>query len=79
MMATAALPDRASADDRLIAAVKQRDVAAVRSLVQARADVNAPEGDGTTALHWAVQADDVEVTMALSRGAPTSPWRIVSV
>ncbi len=64
-MAAAAIPDPAFADERLIAAVKRRDVAAVRSLVQARVNVNAPEGDGTTALHWAVQADDIEMTMAL--------------
>ncbi|HEU4692897.1 MAG TPA: ankyrin repeat domain-containing protein [Vicinamibacterales bacterium] len=67
-MAMVVPPDRASADDRLISAVKQRDVAAVRSLVQARADVNAPGGDGTTALHWAVQADDVDVTTVLIEG-----------
>jgi ankyrin repeat protein len=64
-MTAAALPDPAFADARLIAAVKRGDVAAVRSLVRARADVNATEGDGTTALHWAVQADNVEVTRAL--------------
>jgi uncharacterized protein len=64
-MAAAAIPDPAFADERLIAAVKRRDVAAVRSLVQARVNVNAPEGDDTTALHWAVQADDIEMTMAL--------------
>jgi uncharacterized protein len=64
-VAAAAIPDPAFADERLIAAVKRRDVAAVRSLVQARVNVNNPEGDGTTALHWAVQADDIEMTMAL--------------
>jgi ankyrin repeat protein len=67
-MAPAAFADLASADERLIEAVKRRDVAAVRSLVRARADVNAPEGDGTTPLHWAVRADDVESTMALIEG-----------
>ena len=64
-MAAAAIPDPAFADERLIAAVKRRDVAAVRSLVHAGVNVNDPEGDGTTALHWAVQADDIEMTMAL--------------
>jgi ankyrin repeat protein len=67
-MAPAAFPDLASADDRLIEAVKRRDVATVRSLVRARADVNAPDGDGTTALHWAVRGDEVESTMALIEG-----------
>ena len=32
---------------------------AVRSLVQRKADVNAPQTDGTTALHWAARADDL--------------------
>ena len=30
-------------------------------------DVNAPEADGTTALHWAVRADDIESVQALLR------------
>jgi len=29
--------------------------AAVRSLIQRKADVNAPQVDGTTALHWAAR------------------------
>jgi len=32
----------------------------VRSLIQKKANVNVPQIDGTTALHWAVQADDLE-------------------
>jgi uncharacterized protein len=39
----------------VVAAAKRGDMAAVRSLVQRRADVNARETDGTTALHWAVR------------------------
>src|SRR5215467_13049243 len=40
---------------------------AVRSLLQKKADVNAPQVDGTTALHWAVRADDVETADLLIR------------
>ena len=40
---------------------KQKDVAAVRALLKQRADVNATEGDGATALHWAAYHDDVEI------------------
>ena len=63
--ACVSVPARATADDRLVDAVKQRDAAAVTSLIRAGVDVNVPEGDGTTALHWAVQADDIQTAAAL--------------
>ena len=54
----------------LIDAVKQHDKAAVRALLQKRVDVNAPEGDGATALHWAVYLEDAElVEWLLAAGA----------
>jgi ankyrin repeat protein len=68
---SAILLGTAAGDERLIDAVKRRDTAAVQSLLRARADVNAREGDGTTALHWAVQADDVQVAMALIKAGAT--------
>jgi ankyrin len=43
----------------------KRDV--VRSLLQRKADVNAPQVDGTTALHWAARADDLETADLLLR------------
>jgi ankyrin repeat protein len=36
-----------------VQAAKRNDAAAVRTLLRQRADVNATEGDGATALHWA--------------------------
>jgi ankyrin repeat protein len=42
-------------------AVKDGDRSAAISLLQQHADVNAPEADGTTALHWAVRQDDREM------------------
>ena len=48
-------------------AAQRGDTAAVRSLVQKKADVNAPQIDGATALHWAVQADDLELADLLIR------------
>ena len=37
------------------------DRAAVQKLILQKADVNAPQVDGATALHWAVYRDDVEL------------------
>jgi ankyrin repeat protein len=41
-------------------AVMKGNKDAVRSLLARKVDVNAPQIDGTTALHWAVLADDLE-------------------
>jgi ankyrin repeat protein len=48
-------------------AVERRDAAAVRALLQQHIDVNAPQGDGTTALHWAARWDDLETAGLLLR------------
>ena len=40
---------------------------AVRSLLKQKVDVNAPQPDGTTALHWAVRQDDLETADLLIR------------
>ena len=40
---------------------------AVRALLLRKADVNAPQIDGTTALHWAVRSDDAELADVLIR------------
>jgi uncharacterized protein len=51
-------------------AVMKGDKAAVRALLQQRADVNAPQADGATALHWAVYRGDVDTANVLiSAGA----------
>src|SRR5262245_61127373 len=47
--------------------------AAVRSLIAQKVDVNVPQVDGTTALHWAARADDLETADLLLRaGAKVS-------
>jgi ankyrin repeat protein len=51
----------------LVDAAKSRNREAVRVLVQQKTDVNAAEGDGTTALHWASYHDDVEMADVLIR------------
>ena len=51
----------------LIDAVKASDRAAIRTLLQQRADVNATEPDGATALHWAARTNDLETAEMLIR------------
>ena len=41
------------------------DVEAVRRLLREGADVNAPQGDGMTALHWAAERDDAQLADVL--------------
>jgi ankyrin repeat protein len=57
-------------DTRLAEAAMHQDNAAVRALIQQKADVNAVLPDGTTALHWAVNADDLDtVSLLIQAGA----------
>jgi ankyrin repeat protein len=51
----------------LLDAAKSADTVTVRALVEKKADVNATEADGTTALHWASYRDDVESAALLIR------------
>jgi ankyrin repeat protein len=52
------------------AAAEKGDRTAVRALLKDGADVNAAQGDGTTALHWAAMKGDAElVQMLLVAGA----------
>jgi ankyrin repeat protein len=55
----------AAADTRLADAVEQGDLSAVRALLQEKVDVNAAQGDGTTALHWAAFKDDLDTAKLL--------------
>jgi len=48
-------------------AAMRGDKAAVRTLIGQRADVNAPQNDGATALHWAVYHGDTELAGLLIR------------
>src|ERR1051325_6838426 len=52
-------------DARLADAAMNGDRDAVRALLKQKVDVNAPQGDGTTALHWAVFRDDLEMAKLL--------------
>ena len=61
-LAAAAPPDAA-----LAGAARHADWAAVRTLLDEGADVDAREGDGSTALHWASYWDNREVAALLIR------------
>jgi len=64
------IPAAATADLRLIQAVKNRDVESVRALLTerpVRIDVNATQGDGASALHWAAHRDDLAIADLLIR------------
>ena len=50
-----------SPDTPVADAAQRRDITAVRQLLRQGADVNAAQGDGMTALHWAVQHGDIEL------------------
>ena len=59
--------DAAGAEVRLVDAVKAADKTAVRALLDERVEVNAPQADGTTALHWAADGDDSQIVELLIR------------
>jgi uncharacterized protein len=63
----------ATTDLRLVEAVKAGNTEAVLALLKQHVDVNATQGDGATALHWAVHRDDLATTDLLIRaGARTN-------
>ncbi len=66
----AATISTSAAESPLIDAVKKQDVEAIRTLLKQKADVNATEADGFTALHWAAQRNDLQlVDLLLGAGA----------
>src|SRR6266567_5330850 len=56
-----------AATSSLMEAVKHGDTAAVASMLKHGADVNKPEPDGTTALHWAAHRNDLKMAELLIR------------
>jgi len=65
--AVATIGVRAETRESLVDAVKRGDTAAVSTLIKGRADVNAADLDGTSALHWAVVRDNQSAVDALIR------------
>src|SRR6476646_12109855 len=54
-----------SARAPLAEAAQKKDRPAIRALLEQHADVNAPQVDGMTALHWAAYQDDLETAELL--------------
>ena len=63
-----ALATPAGGAANLAEAAMHRDMVAVRSLLNQKADVNAPGPDGTPAFHWVVRVDDLDSPRFDSRG-----------
>ena len=66
-MAMLIMATTVSAASELADAAMKANKEAVRTLLQKRADVNAPQVDSATALHWTVRWDDLETTDLLIR------------
>ncbi len=83
LLAAAGPPEAPVAD-----AAMRGDADAVRQLVADGADVNTPQGDGTTALHWAAEKGDTEIleillygganTEAVTRNGAYTPLHLAS-
>src|SRR6185295_14411348 len=73
----------AAADDSLVRAAAAGDMKTVRAILQQGHDpgnVDVRAGDGSTALHWAVRAEDIDTTNALLRaGAKVSAVNALGV
>ena len=76
-----ALTLHAAAPAPVADAAQAGDRALVGSLLAKKADVNAPQGDGMTALHWASSHDDLVLAKALlaSGANPNASTRLGSI
>src|SRR6266850_214963 len=73
MLAWLSAVNAGAAGSALADAAMKGNRKAVRALLQRNADVNAPQADGTTALHWAARLDDLDTAdMLIRAGANAS-------
>src|SRR5262245_34110493 len=61
------VPSRAAGAHEVADAAMRNNLEAVRLLIQQKADVNEPQADGTTAMHWAARWDNRQLAVALLR------------
>src|SRR5438445_5140788 len=62
----------ASVPSPMADAAEKSDHARLRALLKERADVNAPQVDGMTALHWAAYQDDLETAKLLLKAGASA-------
>jgi ankyrin repeat protein len=73
LMVLLAVVNAGAAGSEVADAAMKKNREAVRTLLQRKANPNAPQIDGTTALHWAVRVDDLELAeMLIVAGANVS-------
>jgi uncharacterized protein len=65
VLVSAGGPGQAAGDDPLVAAARDGDLVAVRSLLAQRANANAAGRDGSTALLWATHHSNLDMARAL--------------
>src|SRR5215831_6868129 len=64
-LSLSALTIGAASDTRIADAAMNGDKETIRTLLKQGVDVNAAQGDGMTALHWAAMHDDAEMAQIL--------------
>ena len=70
VLAGVAVVRAADPDRRVAEAAKTQDKVLLKTLIQQKADVNVPQADGATALHWAAHWNDLEIAdMLIAAGA----------
>src|SRR6185436_455263 len=70
LLLSATLAVAGPGDARLADAAQRSDRDAIRTLIQQKADLNAAQTDGMTAIHWAARQNDLDtVQMLLKAGA----------
>lgn len=67
LLAVFVVSPRAAGKSDVADAAMRGDVAAVRALIAQKADVNAPQNDGATAMHWAAFNGNRDLAVLLLR------------
>ena len=69
ILGTAIVLSTPAKPESVVEAVKDGNAAVVKKTLQLHGDPNSADPDGTTALHWAVQKDRLDMVQALLAAA----------